>query len=161
MSVDRLGATTGGRHPVLRGDGCRRAVPAPRIDLSDRCSVGGLLFIPPRISSGSGSASPTSRFLDARSRSLLFTTQRTRAEKPTGYGFGLEADDSPLGVFAGHTGDVVGGTSFLLIHPRTRVVVALATNIGFVTAAGSPDLRAAPDPPALALPFIRRVLRRR
>jgi hypothetical protein len=59
----------------------------------------------------------------------------------------------------GHTGNVVGGTAFLLLHPRTRVAVALTTNIGFVTAATPPSLgRGVPDPPQLAVPFIRRVL---
>ena len=98
-------------------------------------------------------------FLDNRSRRLLFTVQRTRTGEPTGYGFGFELHDSPFGVVAGHTGNVVGGTAFILVHPRTRVVVALTTNIGWVTVARPPDLAGTPDPPALALPFIRRVLR--
>jgi len=91
-------------------------------------------------------------------QTLLFTTQRTRAGAPTGYGFGFEVGNSPVGPVAGHTGNVVGGTAFLLIHPQTRVVVALATNVGFVTAASPPDLRGTPEPPQLAMPFIRRVL---
>jgi CubicO group peptidase (beta-lactamase class C family) len=140
--------------------GSRRAVPAPKVDLSDRAPSGGFYSTAEDlVRLGLGVTDPS--FLDPRSRRLLFTTQRTRSGEPTGYGFGFELHDSPLGVFAGHTGNVVGGTSFLLVHPRTRVVVALATNIGFVTAAEAPDLRAAPDPPALALPFIGRVLRSR
>jgi hypothetical protein len=55
----------------------------------------------------------------------------------------------------------VGGTSFVLIHPRTRVVVAMVTNIGFVTAPSPPNLAGTPAPPQLAIPFIRRVLARR
>ena len=63
---------------------------------------------------------------------------------------------------AGHTGNVVGGTSFLLVHPRTRIAVAMTTNIGFVTAAAPPAVgRRVPDPPRLALPFIRRALQTR
>jgi hypothetical protein len=91
---------------------------------------------------------------------LLFTSQRTRAGQPTGYGFGFEVGDSPVGPVAGHTGNVVGGTAFLLVHPRTRVVVALVTNVGFVTAPAPPDLSGTPAPPQLALPFVRRVLGR-
>jgi hypothetical protein len=77
----------------------------------------------------------------------------------TGYGFGFEVGDSPFGPVAGHTGNVVGGTAGLFIHPRTRVVVALVTNVGFVAAPRPPDLSGTPGPPQLALPFIRHVLR--
>jgi hypothetical protein len=101
------------------------------------------------------------RFLSAASQKLLFTSQRTTGGATTGYGFGFEVHPSPFGVAAGHTGNVVGGTCFLLIHPRTRVVVALTTNIGFVTTSQPPDLAGTPDPPQLAVPFIRRVLHRR
>jgi hypothetical protein len=42
------------------------------------------------------------------------------------------------------------------------VVVAMTTNIGFVTAPVPPALgRSVPDPPQIALPFIRRVLEAR
>jgi hypothetical protein len=34
------------------------------------------------------------------------------------------------------------------------------TNIGFVTAPRPPDLAGTPDPPRLAMPFIRRVINR-
>ena len=57
-------------------------------------------------------------------------------------------------------GNVVGGTAGLLIHPRTRVVLALVTNVGFVTAPHPPDLSGTPGPPQLALPFIRHLLRK-
>ena len=97
-------------------------------------------------------------FLNKGSQALLFTSQRTRAGKPTGYGFGFEVGDSPFGPVAAHTGNVVGGTAFILIHPGTRVVVAMVTNVGFVTAPTPPDLSGTPDPPQLAVPFIRRVL---
>ena len=52
-----------------------------------------------------------------------------------------------------------GRHAALLIHPRTRVVVALVTNVGFVTAPRPPDLSGTPEPPQLAMPFIRHVLR--
>ena len=135
----------------------RRAVPAPYVDLSDRAPSGGFLSTAEDlVRLGLGVTGPA--FLDALSQRLLFTSQRSRSGEPTGYGLGFELHDSPFGVVAGHTGNVVGGTSFLLVHPRTRVVVALATNVGFVTAVRPPDLAGTPDPPALALPFIRRVL---
>jgi serine beta-lactamase-like protein LACTB len=137
--------------------GARRARPAPRIDLSDRYPSGGFLSTADDlVRFAIGVTNPS--FLDARSQALLFTSQRTRAGEATGYGFGFEVGDSPVGPVAGHTGNVVGGTAFLLIHPRTRVVVAMTTNVGFVTAPTPPDLRGTPEPPQLMLPFIRHVL---
>ena len=136
----------------------RRAVPAPYIDLSDRYPSGGFLSTAEDlVRFGLGVTGPA--FLDEQSRALLFTSQRTRAGERTGYGLGFEVGESPVGPVAGHTGNVVGGTAFILIHPGTRVVVALVTNVGFVTAARPPDLSGTPDPPQLALPFIRRALR--
>lgn len=160
MRSTRVGATTADATRFYEVTDARRAVLAPRIDLSDRYPSGGFLSTAEDlVRLGLGVTDP--HFLDGRSRKLLFTSQRTNHDEATGYAFGLEVRDSPFGVVAGHTGNVVGGTSFLLIHPLTRVVVAMTTNIGFVTAANPPDLRGTPDPPQLALPFIRRVLSRR
>jgi serine beta-lactamase-like protein LACTB, mitochondrial len=137
----------------------RRAVVAPYIDLSDRYPSGGFLSTAEDlVRLGIGVTNPG--FLDDRSRALLFSSQRTQAGEPTGYGFGFEIGESPAGPVVGHTGNVVGGTAGLLIHPRTRVVVALVTNVGYVTAPRPPDLSGTPGPPQLAMPFIRHVLRR-
>jgi serine beta-lactamase-like protein LACTB, mitochondrial len=134
----------------------RRAVTAPPIDLSDRYPSGGCLSTAEDLARF-GVGITNEAFLSRESQALLFTSQRTRQGEQTGYGFGFEVGDSPFGRIAGHTGNVVGGTAFLLIHPRTRVVVAMTTNIGFVTVRTAPDLSGVPDPPQLALPFIRRV----
>jgi serine beta-lactamase-like protein LACTB len=136
----------------------RRAVPAPRIDLSDRYPSGGFLSTAEDLVR-LGIGITRGRFLDLRSRELLFTSQRMRSGRRTGYGLGFELGRSPVGPVAGHTGNVVGGTAFIFIHPRTRVVVALVTNVGFVTAPHPPDLSGTPEPPQLAMPFIRRALR--
>lgn len=138
----------------------RRAVPAPRIDLSDRYPSGGFLSTAEDLVRF-GIGITNDNFLDTGAQALLFTSQRTAAGKATGYGLGFELGQSPFGRIGGHTGNVVGGTAGILIHPRTRVVVALVTNIGFVTAPSPPDLAGTPDPPRLALPFIRRVLAQR
>ena len=138
--------------------GARRAVPAPYIDLSDRYPSGGFLSTAEDlVRLGVGVTNP--EFLGDRSWKLLFTSQHTQAGERTGYGFGFEVGESPVGPVAGHTGNVVGGTAGLFIHPRTRVVLALVTNVGFVTASRPPDLSGTPGPPQLALPFIRHVLR--
>lgn len=138
--------------------GRRRAVAAPRIDLSDRLPSGGFLSTAEDLVRF-GDGITAGRFLSPPSRALLFTSQRTAAGRPIGYGFGFEVGRSPVGPVAGHTGNVVGGTAFILIHPRTRVVVALVTNVGFVTAPQPPNLSGTPEPPQLAMPFIRCVLR--
>jgi serine beta-lactamase-like protein LACTB, mitochondrial len=157
--------TAVGRPPVggtsfYEVTGARRAVPAPRIDLSDRYPSGGFLSTAEDLVRF-GIGITNVRFLDQRSQAMLFTSQRAGSGEPTGYGFGFEVGNSPVGPVAGHTGNVVGGTSFILIQPRTRVVVALVTNIGFVTAPRPPDLAGTPDPPQLAMPFILRVLAQR
>jgi serine beta-lactamase-like protein LACTB, mitochondrial len=159
----RMTRTSVGRPPLggtqfYEVTGARRAVAAPRIDLSDRYPSGGFLSTAEDLVRF-GIGVTNGRFLEARSRALLFSSQRTAAGRPTGYGFGFELGRSPVGPVAGHTGNVVGGTAFILIHPRTRVVVALVTNVGWVTAPRPPDLTGTPEPPQLATPFIRRVLR--
>jgi CubicO group peptidase (beta-lactamase class C family) len=138
----------------------RRAVSAPPIDLSDRLPSGGFLSSAEDLAR-LGLGVTDRRFLNAASQKVLFTSQRTTAGASTSYGFGFEVHPSPFGVAAGHIGNVVGGTSFLLVHPGTRVVVAMTTNVGFVTASRPPALTGTPDPPQLAVPFIRRVLGRR
>lgn len=139
----------------------RRAVPAPRVDLSNRFPSGGFLSTAEDlVRLGLGVTNRT--FAGKKTQALLFTSQRTSSGRPTGYGFGFEVGQSPFGPVAGHTGNVVGGTAFLFLHPKTRVVVAMTTNIGFVTAPVPPPLgRGVPDPPQVALPFIRRTLRAR
>ena len=138
----------------------RRAIAAPRVDLSDRYPSGGFLSTAEDLARfGIGVTDPA--YLNARWQALLFKGQRTRTGEPTGYGFGFEVGDRPIGLAAGHIGNVVGGTAFLLIHPKTRVVVAMTTNVGFVTAPTPPDLTGVPEPPQLAMPFIRRVLAKR
>lgn len=159
MAATRLdGPRVARRSRFYEGTSRRRAVVAPRVDLSNRYPSGGFLSTAEELARfGSGVTDPA--FLEPATQSLLFTSQRTSGGEPTGYGFGFEVGESPFGPVAGHIGNVVGGTSFLFIHPATRVVVAMATNIGFVTAPAPPPLgRDVPDPPRLALPFIRRVL---
>jgi serine beta-lactamase-like protein LACTB, mitochondrial len=157
MNATAVGATARGRTRFYEITSARRAVLAPRVDLSDRYPSGGALSTADDLVRF-GVGVTDLAFMTPASQSLLFTTQRTRAGEPTGYGLGFELGNSPVGPVAGHIGNVVGGTAFLLIHPQTRVVVALTTNIGFVTTPSPPDLRGTPEPPQLAMPFIRRVL---
>ena len=139
--------------------GRRRAVPAPYIDLSDRYPSGGFLSTAEDlVRLGIGVTNPA--FLDDRSRALLFTSQRTRAGEPTGYGFGFEVGESPVGPVAGHTGNVVGGTAGLLIHPGTASSSPWSRTSGSSPRRARHDLSGTPGPPQLAMPFMRRVLRK-
>jgi serine beta-lactamase-like protein LACTB len=165
LGMTRTGLDDGGsahdRAHFYEVTSSRAAVPAPRVDLSNRFPSGGFLSTAEDLVRF-GTAITERAFLGTDAQALLFTSQKTSSGKATGYGFGFEVGRSPFGPMVGHTGNVVGGTAFLLVHPRTRVVVAMTTNIGFVTAARPPALgRSVPDPPQLARPFIRRVLRSR
>jgi serine beta-lactamase-like protein LACTB, mitochondrial len=159
MKRTRLDAPGAGRARFYEVTSSRRAAPAPRVDLSNRFPSGGFLSTAEdlvRLGSGVTDRS----FLADGTQALLFTSQKTSSGMPTRYGFGFELGTSPFGAVAGHIGNVVGGTAFVFLQPKTRVVVAMTTNIGFVTAPVPPPLgRGVPDPPQIAVPFIRRVLR--
>jgi len=128
---------------------------APSIDLSDRLPAGGLLSTAADLARFGSSLLHGTIVTPAAARTM-FTTQRTRNGAATGYGIGFEVHPSPDGLFVGQTGAVDGGTAALLIHPPTRTVLALATNLGYATADSPPPPRpGTPDPPRILLPFIR------
>jgi serine beta-lactamase-like protein LACTB, mitochondrial len=159
MTHTGLDDGSSGRARFYEVTSSRGAAAAPRVDLSDRFPSGGFLSTAEDLARF-GIGITDRRFISPRTQALLFTPQKTAAGARTGYGFGFEVGESPFGPVVGHIGNVVGGTAFLFVHPRTRVVVAMTTNIGFVTVARPPRLgREVPDPPRLAEPFIRRVVR--
>jgi serine beta-lactamase-like protein LACTB, mitochondrial len=82
---------------------------------------------------------------------LAFTAEQHVGGRGTGYGLGWEV----RGPYAGHTGNVVGGSALVLVHVPSATALALTTNIGFVTAAVPPSPRpGTPEPPRLLAPFI-------
>jgi CubicO group peptidase (beta-lactamase class C family) len=128
--------------------------PAPPIDLSDRLPAGGLLSTA-RDLARFGAALVDGSLVEPRTARAMFTSQRTLEGTRTGYGIGFEVHPSPYGLFVGHTGAIDGGTAALLIHPKSRTVLALTTNLGYATAETPPPPRpGTPDPPTLLLPFI-------
>ena len=142
-------------YEITNGGG---AVLAPRHDVSIRWPSGGF------VSTAEDVARFGSRFVDGvflrpgTIREFLIS-QRTADGRQTGYGLGWEVHSSPLGDFAGHTGNAVGGTAAILVHPSSGVAFALATNLGYVTAPRPPTPRpGTPDPPLLAAPFVRAAL---
>jgi serine beta-lactamase-like protein LACTB len=129
---------------------------APPIDLSDRLPAGGLLSTA-RDLVRFGAALLDGTLVSMPTARAMMTSQKTLDGTETGYGIGFEVHKSPRGLFVGHTGAVDGGTAALLIHPKSRTVVALATNLGYATADSPPAPRKnTPDPPTVLLPFIKR-----
>lgn len=132
----------------------RSARRAPRVDLSNRYPSGGLISTAEEIARlGSELGDPG--FLGLPTQATFFTERRPANGTRTSYGLGFDVAETPLGKFVGHTGNVVGGTAFLLAHPRSRVAIAMTTNLGWVTVSTPPRLgRSVPDPPQLLLPFV-------
>jgi serine beta-lactamase-like protein LACTB len=72
-----------------------------------------------------GSALIAGRLIPDADAKRLFTPQNH--ERDYGLGFGLSNDDQ-LGPIAAHSGSAFGGTSYLLVVPRERLVVAILVN---------------------------------
>ena len=133
----------------------RKAIAAPSVDLSNRLPAGGFRSTAEDLARF-GSRLGDGTFLDKPTQDTFFREQHLADGSGTSYGLGFEVGEAPFGRVVGHTGNVVGGTAFLLAQPRAGVAIAMATNIGYVTARTAPDLSAVPDPPALFTPFILR-----
>ena len=76
-----------------------------------------------------GSALLHPGYLKAESLALLFTPQKTKDGKETGYGMGWFIGKSESGkrIFE-HSGGSVGGTSELILYPDTHLAVAFVCN---------------------------------
>ena len=134
--------------------GDRSAVRAPAVDLSNRYPSGGLVSTAEetaRFASKIGNPA----FLKSNIQAVFFKEQHLPGGRRTGTALGWEVAESPVGIVVGHTGNVVGGTAFVLSHPASRVAIAMTTNVGWVTAPTPPELGpTVPQPPQLLLPFI-------
>ena len=135
----------------------RKAIPAPSIDLSNRLPAGGFRSSAEDLAR-LGSRLGNRTFLRRPMQVTFFSEQHLADGSGTGYGLGFEVAEAPIGRVVGHTGNVVGGTAFVLAQPEAGVAIAMATNIGYVTVRTAPDLSSVPDPPALFAPFVRRAL---
>jgi len=102
---------------------------APPVDNSYKWAGGGFLSTAEDLVKF-GSALLQPGFLKAQTLDLLFTSQRTTAGEPTGYGIGWFLATDSLGhrwVF--HGGSAVGGTAAFGVDRDSRVVVAILSNL--------------------------------
>jgi CubicO group peptidase (beta-lactamase class C family) len=102
---------------------------APYVDNSYKWGGGGFLSTAEDLVRF-GSALLQPGFLQAGTLSTMFTSQKTKSGQETGYGIGWGIQKTPTGkLIYEHSGGSVGGTSQLIIYPKTGMVVALVNNL--------------------------------
>jgi CubicO group peptidase (beta-lactamase class C family) len=137
--------TTGGR----AGSAAGGIVNAPWVDNSYKWAGGGFLSTTEDLARFAQGLL-AGRLLKAETLRLLWTSQRTRDGKETGYGIGWSVTTDSAGRRrVGHTGGSMGGTANLIVYPEQRLVVALLVNsdhtfIGAAPRIAEGFLRAAP-----------------
>jgi CubicO group peptidase (beta-lactamase class C family) len=149
--LDNPGAPVPQRARLYEVTSDGRGVGAPRHDVSLRWPSAGFVSTAEDLTRLAGFAAGD--LVGPATRAQFLEEQRTAAGERTGYALGWEVHDTPFGMGYGHIGNAVGGTALVLVIPARRAVLALATNIGYVTAASPPEIRG-PDPHELLLPFL-------
>ena len=77
-----------------------------------------------------GTAHLEAGFLRQSTLDLLFTSQKTNSGETTGYGIGWSVGVDDQGrKWRAHGGGSVGGTAYLIIYPKSKVVVAVLCNL--------------------------------
>jgi serine beta-lactamase-like protein LACTB, mitochondrial len=99
-------------------------------DASDRIPAGSLLGTPTDLVSF-GIALLDGRVLRPESLKTMWSMQETTSGVATGTGLGWTISEEGDEVF--HGGTTVGGTAYLYIRPRDKIVVAFATNLSLWT----------------------------
>jgi len=116
-------------------------VVGPFNDNSIRWGAGGFLSTATDLARF-GSVLLTDKFLNADTRRLMFTSQKTSDGKETGVGLGWRiGKDSTGNVYFHHGGDSIGGRAFLLIYPNSKVVVSILANLSFARISETEALR--------------------
>ena len=104
-------------------------VPAPPVDNSYKWAGGGFLSTAEDLVRF-GSALLEPGFLEAATLELLFTSQKTTAGEPTGYGIGwFVATDGRGHRWVSHGGGSVGGTTAFGVDRDSHIVVAITSNL--------------------------------
>ena len=106
---------------------------APFVDNSYKWAGGGFLSTAEDLAHF-GAALLEGNILAPETMELLWTEQRTSNNIPTGYGLGWKLNTNWRGrKICGHTGAAVGGSAAIMIFPESKLVFAMAMNIGNVT----------------------------
>ncbi len=126
----------------------------PFVDNSYKWAGGGFLSTPEDLVRF-GFAHLTGDFLRPETIEVLWTSQRTNEGEATGYGIGwsvVTEDDRVL--MASHGGGSIGGTTFLMILPEEKAVLAIVGNMSQAPTGPTPSrliLNAFLDPTGLRL----------
>ncbi|HMH81277.1 MAG TPA: serine hydrolase domain-containing protein [Gemmatimonadales bacterium] len=126
---DRADSLMPDRTQFYDRDSAGRFTIAPPVDNSYKWAGGGFVSTAEDLVKF-GSALLQAGFLKAETLDLLFTSQKTSAGEPTGYGIGWFLGSDSLShrrVF--HGGGAVGGTAAFGADRDSRVVVAILTNL--------------------------------
>lgn len=125
---DRAGASDSQRTDFYDSDAQGIFVVAPTVDNSFKWAGGGFLSTSEDLTRF-GSALLQPGFLKQETLDLLFTSQKTLDGKETGYGMGWSILKDVKGHrLMMHSGASIGGTSVLLLHPDSKIVVAMICN---------------------------------
>jgi CubicO group peptidase (beta-lactamase class C family) len=112
-------------------DSLNNRIIGPFNEYSNRWAAGGFLSTSEDLVRF-GSSLLKDGFLNAETRKLLFTSQKTSQGKETGVGLGWRINKDSLGnQYFHHGGESIGGRAFLMIYPSSRIVVALLANLTF------------------------------
>ena len=69
------------------------------------------------------------RLLRPETVRLLWTSQKTKDGKDTGYGIGWDAERDPKGrLRIAHSGGAQGGTAYIVIYPESQLAAAMIVN---------------------------------
>jgi CubicO group peptidase (beta-lactamase class C family) len=111
-----------------RADSAGGVINAAFVDNSVKWAGGGFLSTTEDLARF-GTAMLSGSLLKPGTVQLLWHSQRTRDGKETGYGIGWGVRTDSTGRTAvSHTGGAMGGTAFLLIYPREKLVVSTLLN---------------------------------
>lgn len=127
--ADRAKVADPQRTHFYNADAAGKFVEAPPVDSSYKWAGGGYLSTTEDLVRF-GSAHLRSGFFKPETVRLLFTAQKTKDGKTTGYGVGWSVGKDKAGhpIFH-HGGNSIGGTTELLLHPSTQTVVAIVCNL--------------------------------
>ena len=80
-----------------------------------------------------GNAHLKNDFLKKETKEVFLTNQKTNAGKLVNYGIGWRiGEDKKRRHWFGHSGGSIGGTTYLIIYPKEKLVVAVTTNMSRV-----------------------------